>query len=161
MESFYRTHSRELVTISCIYNQQPHFMRVWEPAFKFCTRLANLFCHLWSFKHMIEWMSVSERNLTWIQVAILAEMKLSKKASDKLLQIYVPFLGLAVLALLRGLFCHSEKSITISRRPFLHRKKRAWNQFSLLQQMAEIEFWPLLSETDSFLILDVFLQFWI
>lgn len=58
-------------------------------------------------------------------VAILAEMTRSKRASDQLLKLYYPFLGFALLALFRGLFAHSEKSVTIGRRPLLQRKKRA------------------------------------
>ncbi|KAL1560780.1 sigma intracellular receptor 2-like [Salvia divinorum] len=57
-------------------------------------------------------------------VAVLAELKQSNRASDKLINMYSPFLGFAVLAVLRGLFGHSEKSVTIGRRPLL-RKKRA------------------------------------
>lgn len=58
-------------------------------------------------------------------VTILTEMTQSKRASDQLLKLYSPFLGFALLALFRGLFTHSEKSVTIGRRPFLQRKKRA------------------------------------
>ncbi|XP_057506379.1 uncharacterized protein LOC130789602 isoform X2 [Actinidia eriantha] len=55
-------------------------------------------------------------------VAILAELMGSHKASDKLLMLYSPFLGFAVLAILRGLL-HSGKTTTASRRPGLNRKK--------------------------------------
>ncbi|KAL2245762.1 transmembrane protein 97-like [Sesamum indicum] len=58
-------------------------------------------------------------------VAILTELTLSNRASDQLLMMYFPFLGFAVLALLRGLLTCSGKSMTIGKRPVLNRKKRA------------------------------------
>uniref|UniRef100_A0A5B7B3B0 Putative Transmembrane protein 6/97 n=1 Tax=Davidia involucrata TaxID=16924 RepID=A0A5B7B3B0_DAVIN len=58
-------------------------------------------------------------------VAILAELVGSRKASDKLLMMYYPFIGFAVLAILRGLLPHSAKTPTIGKRPALHRKKKA------------------------------------
>ncbi|KAI7728224.1 hypothetical protein M8C21_023420 [Ambrosia artemisiifolia] len=58
-------------------------------------------------------------------VAILSEIVGSGKASDKLLQMYFPFLGFAVLAILRGLLPHSGKSNVSGTRPALVRKKRA------------------------------------
>ncbi|XP_055824764.1 uncharacterized protein LOC129893281 [Solanum dulcamara] len=58
-------------------------------------------------------------------VAILSEMKGSEKASDKLLMVYYPFLGFAVLAILRGLLPHSGKSMSIGKRSAISRKKRA------------------------------------
>lgn len=58
-------------------------------------------------------------------VAILSEMKNSERASDKLLMIYYPFLGFAILAILRGLIPHSGKSLSIGKRSVIGRKKRA------------------------------------
>ncbi|TMW86784.1 hypothetical protein EJD97_020891 [Solanum chilense] len=58
-------------------------------------------------------------------VAILSEMKNSERASDKLLMIYYPFLGFAILAILRGLLPHSGKSLSIGKRSVIGRKKRA------------------------------------
>ncbi|KAK6134789.1 hypothetical protein DH2020_031459 [Rehmannia glutinosa] len=58
-------------------------------------------------------------------VAILVELSLSNRASDQLLMMYYPFLGFALLALLRGLLANSGKSTTIGKRPALQRKKRA------------------------------------
>ncbi|KAL3848966.1 hypothetical protein ACJIZ3_010848 [Penstemon smallii] len=58
-------------------------------------------------------------------VAILSELTLSTRASDQLLMMYYPFLGFALLALLRGLLTQSGKSMTIGKRPLLNRKKRA------------------------------------
>ncbi|KAE8678408.1 putative Ras-related small GTP-binding family protein [Hibiscus syriacus] len=48
------------------------------------------------------------------------------KASDKLLTMYSPFMGVGVLALLRGLVPHSGKSQTVGKGPAaVARKKRA------------------------------------
>lgn len=58
-------------------------------------------------------------------VAILSELTGSHKASDKLLMMYLPFLGLGVLAILRGLLPHSGKTTTLGKRPLLGRKKKA------------------------------------
>uniref|UniRef100_A0A7N0TU78 EXPERA domain-containing protein n=1 Tax=Kalanchoe fedtschenkoi TaxID=63787 RepID=A0A7N0TU78_KALFE len=57
-------------------------------------------------------------------VAILAEMLGSGRASDKLLSLYYPFLGLAVLSILRGLVPTSSKPALSSGRRPLPRKKR-------------------------------------
>ncbi|PHU12205.1 hypothetical protein BC332_19135 [Capsicum chinense] len=58
-------------------------------------------------------------------VAILSEMQGSERASDKLLMLYYPFLGFAVLSILRGLLPHSGKTISIGKRSAIGRKKRA------------------------------------
>ncbi|KAI3736284.1 hypothetical protein L6452_15823 [Arctium lappa] len=58
-------------------------------------------------------------------VAILSELVGSGKASEKLLKLYFPFMGFSVLAILRGLLPHSQKSKAIGTRPALIRKKRA------------------------------------
>ncbi|XP_058220358.1 uncharacterized protein LOC131330698 [Rhododendron vialii] len=56
-------------------------------------------------------------------VAILSEMLGSQKASDKLLMIYFPFMGFAVLAILRGLLPYSGKTKAAGRRPGLTKKR--------------------------------------
>lgn len=58
-------------------------------------------------------------------MAILAELKGSGRGSEKLLKIYYPFLGFAVLAILRGLLPHSGKTGSTTKRPALSRKKKA------------------------------------
>ncbi|CAK9133533.1 unnamed protein product [Ilex paraguariensis] len=58
-------------------------------------------------------------------VAILSELKGSGKAPDKLLMVYYPFLGLSVLAILRGLLPRSGNTPAIGTRPALIRKKKA------------------------------------
>ncbi|KAL3509700.1 hypothetical protein ACH5RR_029101 [Cinchona calisaya] len=57
--------------------------------------------------------------------AILAELIGSKRASDKLLKFYYPFVGFAVLSFARGLLPYSGKSSAIGKRPVLNRKKMA------------------------------------
>ncbi|XP_059661062.1 uncharacterized protein LOC132307352 [Cornus florida] len=58
-------------------------------------------------------------------VAILAELIGSRKASEELLMMYYPFMGFAVLAILRGLLPHSGKTTAMGKRPALNRKKKA------------------------------------
>ncbi|KAI6697494.1 hypothetical protein NL676_017613 [Syzygium grande] len=59
-------------------------------------------------------------------VAIMSELTGSGKASDNLLMVYFPFLGLSLLAFLRGLLpCSTKITSTISKKPALARKKRA------------------------------------
>ncbi|GAB4825151.1 hypothetical protein Ancab_008026 [Ancistrocladus abbreviatus] len=57
-------------------------------------------------------------------VAILTELICSGRASDKLIMLYTPFIGLAALAALRGLLSPSSKSPILGKRPALIRKKR-------------------------------------
>ncbi|KAJ4975162.1 hypothetical protein NE237_000268 [Protea cynaroides] len=63
-------------------------------------------------------------------VAILGELIGSRKASDKLLMVYSPFLGFAVLAVLRGLVPRGDRSRTLNTstnatRAAMARKKKA------------------------------------
>lgn len=58
-------------------------------------------------------------------VAILSEFVGSGKASEKLLKMYAPFMGFAVLAIVRGLLPHSGNSKAVGTQPALVRKKRA------------------------------------
>ncbi|XP_030546274.1 sigma intracellular receptor 2-like [Rhodamnia argentea] len=58
--------------------------------------------------------------------AIMSEVIGSGKASDNLLMVYFPFVGLGLLAILRGLLPYSTKTTSnISKRPAFARKKRA------------------------------------
>ncbi|KAG9155088.1 hypothetical protein Leryth_011072 [Lithospermum erythrorhizon] len=57
--------------------------------------------------------------------AIMAEILGSERPSEKLQMMYFPFMVFAALALLRGLLpINSGKTVMISRRPILNRKKR-------------------------------------
>ncbi|KAG6404844.1 hypothetical protein SASPL_132420 [Salvia splendens] len=110
-----------------LVSEKPHFFVgiVWlELVFQWPLALASLY----AIAAGKSWLSTTcllygASTLT-AMAAILAELKQSNRAPDKLLNLYYPFLGFAVLAVLRGLFGHSEKSVTIGRRPLL-RKKRA------------------------------------
>ncbi|KAK9285720.1 hypothetical protein L1049_024919 [Liquidambar formosana] len=58
-------------------------------------------------------------------IAILAELIGSGKASDKLVMVYFPFMGFAILAILRGLLPNSSKTYSShSKRTPVARKKR-------------------------------------
>ncbi|KAL9224344.1 hypothetical protein vseg_000388 [Gypsophila vaccaria] len=59
-------------------------------------------------------------------VAIISEILGSNKASDTMKMIYFPFMGVALLAVLRGLICSTSGTPTVGKRPVLAaRKKRA------------------------------------
>nr|XP_043614138.1 sigma intracellular receptor 2-like [Erigeron canadensis] len=57
--------------------------------------------------------------------AMISELLGSGKASEKILKLYFPFMGFAILAIIRGLLPHSFKSNAIGKRPVMLRKKRA------------------------------------
>ncbi|XP_021745980.1 transmembrane protein 97-like [Chenopodium quinoa] len=57
--------------------------------------------------------------------AILSELLSSGKASDKLKMVYFPFMGFAVLAILRGLLPSSCKPAAVGKNTAAGRKKRA------------------------------------
>ncbi|XP_027172977.1 sigma intracellular receptor 2-like [Coffea eugenioides] len=57
--------------------------------------------------------------------AILAELIGSKRASDKLIRFYYPFLGFAVLSFARGLLRYSGTSASIGKTAVLNKKKKA------------------------------------
>lgn len=85
------------------------------------------------------------------QVAILSELTLSKRASERLLTMYFPFLGFAILAILRGLTSHSGKTMTIGKRLVLNRKKRAWS-LTVVHWAAESILLSLIPEDVPFLL---------
>ncbi|XVE74485.1 hypothetical protein DITRI_Ditri12bG0020300 [Diplodiscus trichospermus] len=108
--------------------EKPHFFvaLVWlELVFQWPLVLLNIY-GLWASK---PWFNTTcliyGASVTTAMTALLGELLGSQKASDKLLKMYSPFMGLGVLALLRGLVPHSSKVPTIGKRPALARKKRA------------------------------------
>ncbi|XP_010689635.1 uncharacterized protein LOC104903317 isoform X2 [Beta vulgaris subsp. vulgaris] len=64
-------------------------------------------------------------SVTTSMAAILSELVNSGKASDKLKMVYYPFLGLAMLATLRGMLPSSFKTAAIGKSARVARKKRA------------------------------------
>ncbi|XP_024029993.1 sigma intracellular receptor 2 [Morus notabilis] len=111
--------------------EKPHFFvgLVWlELFFQWPLAVLNLY-GIWAAK---SWLSTTcliyGASVLTSLVAILSEMIGSGKASDKLLTVYFPFLGLGVLAILRGLLAQSGKtasSSTVAEGSSLGRKKRA------------------------------------
>ena len=88
------------------------------------------------FKKLVFKKTIFETNSSWfwswsggldLQAAIIGELVTSGRASETLLMVYYPFLGLAVLAILRGLLSRSSaRSTPTSAKGLASRKKRAW-----------------------------------
>ncbi|XP_047938996.1 sigma intracellular receptor 2-like [Salvia hispanica] len=110
-----------------LISESPHFFvgLVWvELVFQWPLALASLYAIAAGKSWLNTTCLLYGASTLTSMVAVLAELKRSNRASDKLIDMYFPFLGFAGLAVLRGLFGHSERSATIGRRP-LPRKKRA------------------------------------
>ncbi|XP_020204842.1 uncharacterized protein LOC109790144, partial [Cajanus cajan] len=107
---------------------KPHFFvgLVWlELLFQWPLAILNFYAILTSKPWFNTTCLIYGVSVTTSMAAILSEMMGSKRTSEKLLTMYASFLGLAVLAMLRGLLtCCSSKS-TSGKRPALARKKRA------------------------------------
>ncbi|XVF43393.1 hypothetical protein PTKIN_Ptkin02bG0036600 [Pterospermum kingtungense] len=107
--------------------EKPHFFvaLVWlELVFQWPLVLLNIYGILASKPWFNTTCLIYGASVITAMTAILGEMLGSKKASDKLLKMYSPFMGLGVLALLRGLVPQSGKAPSIGKRPALARKKR-------------------------------------
>ncbi|XVE85644.1 hypothetical protein DITRI_Ditri17bG0107000 [Diplodiscus trichospermus] len=112
--------------------EKPHFFvaLVWlEFVFQWPLALLNVYGMLASKPWFNTTSLVFGASLTTSMAAILGEILGSRKASDKLLMMYSPFLGFGVLALMRGLLHLAPQSgkaaPTIGKAPALARKKRA------------------------------------
>ncbi|XWS69531.1 hypothetical protein CRYUN_Cryun04dG0187000 [Craigia yunnanensis] len=108
--------------------EKPHFFvaLVWlELVFQWPLVLLNIYGILASKPWFNTTCLIYGASVITAMTAILGELLGSQKASDKLLKMYSPFMGLGVLALLRGLVPQSGKAPTIGKRPALARKKRA------------------------------------
>ncbi|KAL1362791.1 hypothetical protein HN51_011007 [Arachis hypogaea] len=113
-----------------LVSEKPHFFvgLVWlELLFLWPLSLLNLYALFASKPWFNTTCLIYGASLSTSMVAVLSEMMLSNKASEKLLKMYFPFMGFGVLALLRGLMSNSSRSSSSSgRRPaFALRKKRA------------------------------------
>ncbi|GMI75278.1 hypothetical protein like AT2G32380 [Hibiscus trionum] len=102
--------------------EKPHFFvaLVWlELVFQWPLLVLNMYGILASRPWFNTTCLIYGASVITSMTAILGELLGSQKASDKLLTMYYPFMGVGVLALLRGLVPHSGKSQTVAR------KKRA------------------------------------
>ncbi|XP_057455811.1 uncharacterized protein LOC130747018 [Lotus japonicus] len=108
---------------------KPHFFvgLVWhELLFLWPLSLLNLYAILFSKPWFNTTCLIFGVSISTSMVAVLSEMIGSQKASEKLLAMYYPFMGLGVLAVLRGVLAHSSKSASaIGKRSAMARKKRA------------------------------------
>ncbi|KAL6140120.1 hypothetical protein ACLB2K_058421 [Fragaria x ananassa] len=112
-----------------LFTEKPHFIvgLVWlELLFQWPLALANLYGILASKSWFNTTCLIYGVSVFTSMVTILSELMQSGKASDKLLFMYIPFLGLGILAILRGLVTPSRTtSSMIGKRPMLGRKKKA------------------------------------
>ncbi|KAL4280849.1 hypothetical protein GQ457_03G011230 [Hibiscus cannabinus] len=109
--------------------EKPHFFvgLVWlELVFQWPLVLLNIYGILASKPWFNTTCLIYGASVITAMTALLGELLGSQKASDKLLAMYSPFMGLGVLALLRGLVPHSAKSAAVGKKPAaLARKKKA------------------------------------
>ncbi|OIW05938.1 hypothetical protein TanjilG_07214 [Lupinus angustifolius] len=108
---------------------KPHFFvgLVWlDLLFQWPLSLLNLYAILASKPWFNTTCLIYGVSVSTSMVAILSELRGSNKASETLLKMYYPFMGLGVLAILRGLLGHSSKTTSShSKRAALARKERA------------------------------------
>ncbi|KAI4322546.1 hypothetical protein L6164_022228 [Bauhinia variegata] len=109
--------------------EKPHFFigLVWiELLFQWPLVLLNLYAILAGKPWYQTTCLIYGASLSTSMAAVLSEMMGSKKASDKLMSLYFPFMGVGVLAILRGLLPHSTRTFSSNgKRPLIARKKRA------------------------------------
>ncbi|GMN58134.1 hypothetical protein TIFTF001_027243 [Ficus carica] len=108
--------------------QKPHFFvgLLWhELLFQWPLVLANLYGILASKRWFNTTCLIYGVSVIAAVSAILSELIGSGKASDKLIILHYPFVGMGVLATLRGLLPQSSKTAsTVGKGPALGRKKR-------------------------------------
>ncbi|KAL0865496.1 hypothetical protein Bca101_044614 [Brassica carinata] len=93
--------------------EKPHFLvgLVWhELAFLWPLSIANVYAILAGKSWFGTTCLLYGASLVTSMAAILGEMIGSGKASERLLMMYVPFMGIGILAVLRGLVSSSTKS---------------------------------------------------
>ncbi|WCJ37580.1 Transmembrane protein 97 predicted [Euphorbia peplus] len=109
-----------------LVSDKPNFFVgiVWlELIFQWPLALLNLYAILSSKRWYSTSCLIYGASVTTSMVAIIAELKGSGKASEKLLMIYYPFLGLGLSAMLRGLMPNCDDP-ALPKRHVLPRKKR-------------------------------------
>lgn len=111
-----------------LFVEKPNFYKglAWLELFVTCPlSLINLFALLSAKSWFKTTCLIYGSVFTTSMVTVLSELIGSGKASKKLLMFNYPFLGLAVLALLRGLLPVSScKTTVLGKRPMVARKKR-------------------------------------
>ncbi|KAK8529119.1 hypothetical protein V6N13_102050 [Hibiscus sabdariffa] len=107
--------------------EKPHFFvaLVWlELIFQWPLLVLNIYGILASRPWFNTTCLIYGASVITTMTALLGELLGSQKASDKLVTMYSPFMGVGVLALLRGLVPHSGKSQAVDKRPAIAGKKR-------------------------------------
>ncbi|OIW08428.1 hypothetical protein TanjilG_03104 [Lupinus angustifolius] len=112
-----------------LISEKPHFFvgLVWlQLFFQWPLALLNLYAIFASKPWFNTTCLIYGVSVSTTMVAILSELAGSNKASETLLKIYSAFMGLGILAILRGLQGHSSKTTSgHNRRVALARKKHA------------------------------------
>ncbi|KAL1216974.1 hypothetical protein V5N11_013180 [Cardamine amara subsp. amara] len=110
--------------------EKPHFLvgLIWhELLILWPLSIANIYAILAGKSWFGTTSMVYGASVVTSMAAVLGEMIGSGKASEKLLMMYVPFMGIGIIALLRGLLSQNNKSGgAVGKRPaILARRKRA------------------------------------
>ncbi|XP_010923967.2 uncharacterized protein [Elaeis guineensis] len=108
--------------------EKPHFFVgiVWvEIAFLWPLSLANIYGILARRPWAATTSLMAGVSAATSMATLMAELMLSGKASDRLIQMYSPFLVFALFAMLRGLFSHPRRTSTAASHSSSARKKRA------------------------------------
>ncbi|EEF38190.1 sigma intracellular receptor 2 [Ricinus communis] len=112
-----------------LVSEKPHFFVgvVWiELLFQWPLALFNLYGILASKPWFNTTCLIYGASVFTSMGAIMAELMGSGKATERLMMVYAPFMGLGILAILRGLMPNSSASIVLGKRATpLPRKKRA------------------------------------
>ncbi|CAL1406976.1 unnamed protein product [Linum trigynum] len=111
-----------------LVSEKPHFFvgTVWlELVFQWPLALLNIYAILCGKPWFNTSCLIYGVSIISTMVPLLSEMIMSGRASDKLLMLYSPFLGVGVVAMLRGFVPQSAKGGSgIGKRPAFGRKKR-------------------------------------
>ncbi|KAL9855383.1 putative sigma intracellular receptor 2, EXPERA domain-containing protein [Arabidopsis thaliana] len=109
--------------------EKPHFLvgLVWhELLFLWPLSIANVYAILAGKSWFGTTCLLYGASLVTSMAAILGDMIGSGKASDRLLMMYVPFMGFGILAVLRGLVYRSTKTLDLLARDPLSCPEESW-----------------------------------